>query len=45
MSNNLDRSNNFQDGNLTTLPLVLDNYVPNLEGLPMLVLRLATEVG
>ena len=28
-----------------TLPLVLDNYVPNLEGLPMLVLRLATEVS
>ncbi|XP_064613647.1 LOW QUALITY PROTEIN: DNA mismatch repair protein Mlh1-like [Liolophura sinensis] len=31
-------------GNLCTLPLLLDNYVPALEGLPMYVLRLATEV-
>ncbi|XP_053374339.1 DNA mismatch repair protein Mlh1-like [Mercenaria mercenaria] len=33
-----------QKGNMHTLPLVLDDYVPDLEGLPMLVLRLATEV-
>ncbi|XP_061442771.1 DNA mismatch repair protein Mlh1 [Rhineura floridana] len=32
-------------GNLTGLPLLIDNYVPPLEGLPMLVLRLATEVN
>ncbi|XP_062986076.1 DNA mismatch repair protein Mlh1 isoform X2 [Elgaria multicarinata webbii] len=30
-------------GNLTGLPLLIDNYVPPLEGLPMFVLRLATE--
>ncbi|XP_061186053.1 DNA mismatch repair protein Mlh1-like isoform X2 [Saccostrea echinata] len=34
-----------QKGNLCTLPLLLDNYVPNMEGLPMFVLRLATEVN
>ncbi|MBN3300838.1 MLH1 protein, partial [Amia calva] len=34
-----------QDGNLTGLPLLLDNYIPALEGLPMFVLRLATEVN
>ncbi|XP_048755087.2 DNA mismatch repair protein Mlh1-like [Ostrea edulis] len=33
-----------QDGNVCTLPLLLDNYVPNMEGLPMYLLRLATEV-
>ncbi|XP_054847024.1 DNA mismatch repair protein Mlh1 isoform X2 [Eublepharis macularius] len=33
------------DGNLTGLPLLIDNYVPLLEGLPMFVLRLATEVN
>lgn len=33
-----------KDGNLHTLPMLLDNYIPNLEGLPMFVLRLATEV-
>ncbi|KAH3719211.1 hypothetical protein DPMN_062043, partial [Dreissena polymorpha] len=33
-----------KSGNLHTLPLVLDNYIPDMEGLPMLVLRLATEV-
>ena len=33
------------EGNLLTLPLLLDGYVPNLNGLPMFVLRLATEVG
>ncbi|XP_019615504.1 PREDICTED: DNA mismatch repair protein Mlh1-like isoform X1 [Branchiostoma belcheri] len=32
------------EGNLCTLPLLLDNYIPPLEGLPMFVLRLATEV-
>ncbi|XP_034616981.1 DNA mismatch repair protein Mlh1 isoform X3 [Trachemys scripta elegans] len=34
-----------EDGNLTGLPLLLDNYVPPLEGLPMFILRLATEVN
>ncbi|XP_044531474.1 DNA mismatch repair protein Mlh1 [Gracilinanus agilis] len=34
-----------EEGNLTGLPLLLDNYVPPLEGLPMFVLRLATEVN
>uniref|UniRef100_A0A8C3VHN1 DNA mismatch repair protein MLH1 n=1 Tax=Catharus ustulatus TaxID=91951 RepID=A0A8C3VHN1_CATUS len=33
-----------EEGNLTGLPLLIDNYVPPLEGLPMFVLRLATEV-
>ena len=32
------------DGNLKSLPLLLDDYVPNLNGLPMFVLNLATEV-
>jgi len=32
------------EGNLLTLPLLLDGYVPNLNGLPMFILRLATEV-
>ncbi|XP_032917163.1 DNA mismatch repair protein Mlh1 isoform X2 [Catharus ustulatus] len=32
-----------EEGNLTGLPLLIDNYVPPLEGLPMFVLRLATE--
>ncbi|XP_013918263.1 PREDICTED: DNA mismatch repair protein Mlh1 [Thamnophis sirtalis] len=32
-------------GNLTGLPLLIDNYVPPLEGLPMFILRLATEVN
>lgn len=31
-------------GNLIGLPLLLDNYIPALEGLPMFILRLATEV-
>ncbi|PIK36731.1 hypothetical protein BSL78_26435 [Apostichopus japonicus] len=31
-------------GNLCTLPLLLDNYIPPFEALPMFVLRLATEV-
>ncbi|XP_042331491.1 DNA mismatch repair protein Mlh1 isoform X2 [Sceloporus undulatus] len=34
-----------EKGNLTGLPLLIDNYVPPLEGLPMFVLRLATEVN
>ncbi|XP_069469304.1 DNA mismatch repair protein Mlh1 isoform X2 [Ambystoma mexicanum] len=34
-----------EEGNLTGLPLVIDNYVPPLEGLPMFILRLATEVN
>ncbi|XP_055358400.1 DNA mismatch repair protein Mlh1 [Betta splendens] len=34
-----------QDGNLTGLPLLLDNYTPIMEGLPMFILRLATEVN
>ncbi|MEQ2206037.1 hypothetical protein XENOCAPTIV_021414 [Xenoophorus captivus] len=33
-----------QDGNLTGLPLLLDKYTPIMEGLPMFILRLATEV-
>ncbi|CAI9582275.1 unnamed protein product [Staurois parvus] len=35
----------IEDGNLTGLPLLLDNYIPPLEGLPMFILRLATEVN
>uniref|UniRef100_A0A3Q2PWD3 DNA mismatch repair protein MLH1 n=1 Tax=Fundulus heteroclitus TaxID=8078 RepID=A0A3Q2PWD3_FUNHE len=34
-----------QEGNLTGLPLLLDKYTPIMEGLPMFVLRLATEVN
>uniref|UniRef100_UPI00358E3AA8 DNA mismatch repair protein Mlh1 isoform X2 n=1 Tax=Myxine glutinosa TaxID=7769 RepID=UPI00358E3AA8 len=33
------------DDNLWSLPLLLDSYVPALEGLPMFILRLATEVN
>ncbi|KAM8858487.1 DNA mismatch repair protein Mlh1 [Spinachia spinachia] len=33
------------DGNLTGLPLLLDTYTPIMEGLPMLILRMATEVN
>ncbi|KAM4028448.1 DNA mismatch repair protein Mlh1 isoform 1-T1 [Anomaloglossus baeobatrachus] len=32
-------------GNVTGIPLLLDNYIPPLEGLPMFILRLATEVN
>ncbi|KAF3842345.1 hypothetical protein F7725_024296 [Dissostichus mawsoni] len=32
-----------QEGNLTGLPLLLDKYTPVMEGLPMFILRLATE--
>lgn len=34
-----------EQGSIYTLPLVLDDYIPDLEGLPLLVLRLATEVN
>ncbi|KAG9274816.1 DNA mismatch repair protein Mlh1 isoform X2 [Astyanax mexicanus] len=34
-----------EDGNLTALPLLLDNYTPAMEGLPLFILRLATEVN
>ncbi|XP_031359770.1 DNA mismatch repair protein Mlh1 isoform X2 [Lonchura striata] len=34
-----------EEGNLSGLPLLIDNYVPPLEGLPMFILRLATEVN
>ncbi|ESP00174.1 hypothetical protein LOTGIDRAFT_141270, partial [Lottia gigantea] len=32
-------------GNLLTLPMLLENYIPILDGLPMFILRLATEVN
>ncbi|XP_075068728.1 DNA mismatch repair protein Mlh1 [Mixophyes fleayi] len=34
-----------EEGNLTGLPLLIDNYIPPLEGLPLFILRLATEVN
>ncbi|XP_034041530.1 DNA mismatch repair protein Mlh1 [Thalassophryne amazonica] len=34
-----------QEGNVTGLPLLLDKYTPIMEGLPMFILRLATEVN
>ncbi|XP_007517112.1 DNA mismatch repair protein Mlh1 isoform X2 [Erinaceus europaeus] len=34
-----------KEGNLIGLPLLIDNYVPPLEGLPIFILRLATEVN
>uniref|UniRef100_A0A667XHY9 DNA mismatch repair protein MLH1 n=1 Tax=Myripristis murdjan TaxID=586833 RepID=A0A667XHY9_9TELE len=34
-----------QEGNLTGLPLLLDKFTPVMEGLPMFILRLATEVN
>uniref|UniRef100_A0A4W4EY27 DNA mismatch repair protein MLH1 n=1 Tax=Electrophorus electricus TaxID=8005 RepID=A0A4W4EY27_ELEEL len=34
-----------EEGNLTGLPLLLDNYTPAMEGLPLFILRLATEVN
>ncbi|KAM7063680.1 DNA mismatch repair protein Mlh1 isoform 1-T1 [Molossus nigricans] len=34
-----------EEGNLIGLPLLIDNYVPSLEGLPIFILRLATEVN
>lgn len=33
------------EGNLLTLPMLLDDFVPDMEGLPMYILRLATEVN
>lgn len=38
-------SENEQEGNLIGLPLLIDNYVPPLEGLPLFILRLATEAS
>ncbi|KAK7901820.1 hypothetical protein WMY93_018589 [Mugilogobius chulae] len=35
----------LSDGNLTGLPMLLDKYTPIMEGLPMFILRLATEVN
>ncbi|XP_054877742.1 DNA mismatch repair protein Mlh1 isoform X2 [Poeciliopsis prolifica] len=34
-----------QEGNVTGLPLLLDKYTPIMEGLPLFILRLATEVN
>lgn len=34
-----------QDGKLSSLPILLEGYVPFLGGLPMYILRLATEVN
>ncbi|XP_004704126.1 DNA mismatch repair protein Mlh1 isoform X2 [Echinops telfairi] len=34
-----------EEGNLIGLPLLIDNYVPPLEGLPIFILRMATEVN
>lgn len=34
-----------KDGRLLTLPVLLDKYLPDFTGLPMFLLRLATEVG
>ncbi|KAA0718271.1 DNA mismatch repair protein [Triplophysa tibetana] len=33
------------EGKLVGLPMLLDNYIPTMEGLPMFILRLATEVN
>uniref|UniRef100_T1JAM6 MACPF domain-containing protein n=1 Tax=Strigamia maritima TaxID=126957 RepID=T1JAM6_STRMM len=33
-----------EDGKLCSIPLLLDNYIPAMENLPMYILRLATEV-
>ncbi|XP_069331607.1 DNA mismatch repair protein Mlh1 isoform X4 [Eulemur rufifrons] len=35
----------LSEGNLIGLPLLIDSYVPPLEGLPIFILRLATEVN
>uniref|UniRef100_A0A673J688 DNA mismatch repair protein Mlh1 C-terminal domain-containing protein n=1 Tax=Sinocyclocheilus rhinocerous TaxID=307959 RepID=A0A673J688_9TELE len=35
----------IDEGNLTGLPMLLDNYSPAMKGLPMFILRLATEVN
>ncbi|XP_051792047.1 DNA mismatch repair protein Mlh1 isoform X1 [Erpetoichthys calabaricus] len=34
-----------EEGNVTGIPLLLDNFIPALEGLPLFILRLATEVN
>ncbi|XP_065885951.1 DNA mismatch repair protein Mlh1-like [Dysidea avara] len=34
-----------EDGEMLTLPLLLDSYTPNLDNLPRLLLKLATEVN
>nr|QFU95811.1 mutL-like protein 1 transcript variant X1 [Carassius auratus red var. x Cyprinus carpio allotetraploid] len=34
-----------EEGNLTGLPMLLDDYTPVMEGLPTFILRLATEVN
>ncbi|XP_041367878.1 DNA mismatch repair protein Mlh1-like [Gigantopelta aegis] len=34
-----------EQGHILTLPMLLEDYVPSLDGLPMYVLRLATEVN
>ncbi|XP_030749016.1 DNA mismatch repair protein Mlh1 [Sitophilus oryzae] len=33
-----------KDGNLRTIPILLENYIPDLSGLPLFLIRLATEV-
>ncbi|RUS90912.1 hypothetical protein EGW08_001309 [Elysia chlorotica] len=35
----------IEDGNLLTLPMLMENYIPPLDELPMYILRLATEVN
>lgn len=35
----------LQEGNLKSIPLLLDGYTPLLDDLPMYILRLATEVS
>ncbi|KAK3765990.1 hypothetical protein RRG08_002233 [Elysia crispata] len=35
----------IEDGNLVTLPMLMENYIPPLDELPMYILRLATEVN
>lgn len=34
-----------ESGNLCSVPLLLDNYFPNMSGLPLYIIRLATEVA
>lgn len=45
LSSRLDLFFCKQEGNLIGLPLLIDNYVPPLEGLPIFILRLATEAS
>ncbi|XP_052006986.1 DNA mismatch repair protein Mlh1-like [Xyrauchen texanus] len=40
-----DKGTGIREGNLTGLPMLLNNYTPAMEGLPMFILRLATEVN